>query len=91
MPHSAGPGQSGIGVLGRQPFGVFFVVFWAPSWGFRVQVGGLEGPSGVHFGSCRFGRPRGSREGVWKGLGWSRVAGWSRRFGTPKVTSGFFV
>ena len=24
-----------------------------PSWGFRVQVGGLGGPSGIHFGSCR--------------------------------------
>ena len=62
------------------------VFFGAMLGSFEVQVGGLGGPSwrfwslfGVYVGSCRaqmeFGRFRGYREGVGKGLGWLR-GGW---------------
>ena len=70
------PGQGGDGE----------VFFGALLRSFGVQVGGWGGPSwrfwsffGVYVGSCRahmeFGRFRGYREGVGKGLGWLR-GGW---------------
>ena len=41
-------------------------MFWAQSTGFRVQVGGLGGPFGVHFGSSR---GLGGQEATGKGFG----------------------
>ena len=42
----------GLGRVVCVPVGVLFEVFWSPSWGFRLHVGGLGGLSGIHFGSC---------------------------------------
>ena len=44
-------------ILGWESFRCHFGEFWAPSWGFRVQVGGLGGPMLGLIGI--FGRPRG--------------------------------
>ena len=49
------------------------------SWGLRLKLGGLGSFLGFILGlvgrKWRFGRPRGHREGVGKGLGWLR-GGW---------------
>ena len=38
---------------GRQPFGIHFRMFWAPSWRFKANAGGLGGLVEVHFGPCK--------------------------------------
>ena len=52
------------------PVGVLFGVFWAASWEFRVQVGGLGGPFEFPFGSSR---GVGGPEATGKGSGRARV------------------
>ena len=77
-PHSAGPGQRGRGP-GKVPCGAMLGSFEIQvgdlgglSWRFGTFLGSMLGLVGHKWG---FGRSRGHREGVWKGLGWLR-GGW---------------
>ena len=59
-------------------FGVQVGGLGDPEGGFRTFLESMLGLVGHTWG---FGRPRGHREGVWKGLGWLR-GGWGPGSGT---------